>query len=97
MSDSTTLRLTLKGSEEAREDRWAVKSLEFGFVVYGATREEANHAFGEAVTALLNSFGGDEPSLRQYLEDKGVQYQFEQAAAESYFQRHVEVPIGTPV
>ncbi len=96
MNDSATLRLTLKGSEEKREDRWAVKSSEFGFVVYGATREEANQAFGEAVTALLGSFG-DDLSLRRYLEDKGIQYQLATADTESYFQRHVEVPIGASV
>lgn len=100
MSNRVTLELTVRGSEEKREDRWVLRSQEFGFTVYGKTPEEANQAFVDAMTALINSF--DDPSLlRDYLDKKGVQHRFAREAlddrerdTERFFERRLEVTIG---
>ena len=81
MSNGVTLQLTVHGSGEKRKDRWAVRSDEFGFTVYGKTREEAHEAFADALTTLLNSFG-DDGLLRDFLDRKGVLHRFAREAPE---------------
>ena len=71
MTTKVTLELTVRGSEEEREDMWVVRSLEFGFTVYGRTSEEANQAFVDAMTTFILSFGDDLALLRDYLDKKG--------------------------
>ena len=107
MTTRVTLELTVRGGEQEREDRWAVRSQEFGFTVYGKTSEEAHEAFLDAVTTLINSFG-DDALLRDYLDRKGVLHRFaretdpdedheiEEAPEESGepFEQRVEVEIG---
>jgi hypothetical protein len=100
MRRTRTLELRARGVTEEREDRWAVWSQEFGFMVYGRTQEEADKYFLDAITALLNSFEGDS-ELREYLDRKGVQHRFVRVTSasharerEHYFERQLEVPLG---
>ena len=57
---------------EERSDRWACRSPDFGFTVYGATREEARKEVNNAVSALLGSFHGDLAGIRRFLEKRQV-------------------------
>lgn len=71
-----TLELTMTGTKEERDDRWAFTCSELGFTVYGLTEAAAEQALADAVTVLLNSFGGDDSLLRNYLDKKGVKHRF---------------------
>lgn len=70
-----TLELTVTGTDEERGDRWAFTCNELGFTVYGHTREDAQKALADALTAFVNSFG-DNSLLRTYLDSKGVKHRF---------------------
>ena len=59
---------------EERSDRWACRSPEFGFTVYGKTREEARQEVNKALAALLNSFHGDLAAIERFLNQRGVRY-----------------------
>ena len=59
---------------EERSDRWACRSPEFGFTVYGITREEARQEVNKALSALLNSFHGDLAAIERFLNQRGVRY-----------------------
>lgn len=95
----TKLEMAVRVLEEQREDRWAFSSDQFGFTVYGSTRSEADTAFVEALTTLINSFG-DDPLLRSFLDKKGVQHRFaravesEEHGTQRSFERQFEVPLG---
>lgn len=94
MRTGGTLELTVTGSGEERGDRWAVWSNEFGFTVYGKTRAEADEAFVEALTTLINSFG-DDGLLRDYLDRKGVLHRFVREAPGSQEREAREAPDET--
>ena len=91
-----TLQLSLKGVEEKRPDRWVVTSNDFGFFAYGATLEEAQEAMVEGVTALINSFEGDDDQLQRFLDKKGVQYRIYDSTEQrpTMFARQLEVFVG---
>ncbi|PKB70536.1 MAG: hypothetical protein BZY87_10445 [SAR202 cluster bacterium Io17-Chloro-G6] len=95
MSEELVLELKgLSGSVEERDGTWAVRSHDFGFTVYGESREEANEAFDVALEALVNSFGED-GLLRDFLRKKGVEFQFpEEPDRERKFERDVGVTFG---
>lgn len=57
---------------EERTDRWACRSPEFGFTVYGKTREEARQEVPKALAALLGSFHGDLEAIGSFLEKRKV-------------------------
>ena len=57
---------------EERSDRWACRSPDFGFTVYGETREEARKEVSKAVSALLGSFHGDLERIKRFLEKRQV-------------------------
>lgn len=59
---------------EERADRWACRSPELGFIVYGVTREAARGEVNKAVTALLASFHGDIEAIERFLTKRGVPY-----------------------
>ena len=59
---------------EVRADRWACRSPEFGFVVYGKTREAARKEVNKALTALLSGFHGDLDAIDRFLQKRKVQY-----------------------
>lgn len=94
MSNEQVLELKVRGSEEERDGKWAVRSYEFGFTVYGETREAAIEAFDGAVDALVNSFG-DDGLLRNFLDKKGVYYRFPTEPDKMrQFERDVGVTFG---
>ena len=57
-----------------RTDHWACRSLEFGFTVYGTTRESAKSEINKALTALLGSFHGDLEGIKRFLQKRGVKH-----------------------
>ena len=57
---------------EERSDRWACRSPDFGFTVYGETREDARKEVSKAVSALLHSFHGDLERIKRFLEKRQV-------------------------
>ena len=59
---------------EERPDRWACRSPEFGFTVYGKTRQAARLEVNKALTALLSSFHGDMEAISRFLEKRQVRY-----------------------
>ena len=59
---------------ENRSDHWACRSPEFGFTVYGATRESAKSEVNKALTALLGSFHGDLEGIERFLQKRGVKH-----------------------
>ena len=59
---------------EERSDRWACRSPELGFVVYGKTREAARGEVNKALTALLRSFHGDVEAIERFLKKREVPY-----------------------
>lgn len=68
------LRLRLHRPQvEQLDDRWSFWSDQLGFFAYGSSREEAEDAFKDSLTDLVNSFDSDD-ELLDYLERKGVDY-----------------------
>ena len=61
---------------EERTDRWACRSPEFGFTVYGKTRESARQEVNKALAALINSFHGDLDAVDRFLNKRGVRYYY---------------------
>ena len=59
---------------EERSDRWACRSPEFGFTVYGETRQAARLEVNKALTALLGSFHGDMEAIGRFLQKRQVRY-----------------------
>lgn len=59
---------------ENRSDHWACRSPEFGFTVYGATRESAKSEVNKALTALLGSFHGDLEGIERFVKKRGVKH-----------------------
>ena len=59
---------------EERADRWACRSPEFGFTVYGKTREAARQEVNKALAALLHSFHGDVAAIERFLIKREVRY-----------------------
>lgn len=59
---------------EERSDRWACRSPEFGFTVYGETRQAARLEVNKALTALLGSFHGDMEAIGRFLAKRQVRY-----------------------
>lgn len=59
---------------ESRSDHWACRSPEFGFTVYGATRESAKSEVNKALTALLGSFHGDLEGIERFVKRRGVKH-----------------------
>ena len=59
---------------EERADRWACRSPEFGFIVYGKTREAARGEVNKALNALLSSFHGDIEAIDRFLKQRQVPY-----------------------
>ena len=59
---------------EERADRWACRSPELGFVVYGKTREAARGEVNKALNALLSSFHGDIEAIERFLKKREVPY-----------------------
>ena len=57
---------------EERPDRWACRSPEFGFTVYGKSREEARAEVPKALAALLGSFHGDLEGIERFLKKRKV-------------------------
>lgn len=103
MADQFSMKLVLKVTEEEREDRWAVKCLDLGIIVYGESQEDAMKAFNGAVKALVHSFDGDKAGLRAWLDKKGVLYQIinepdhsPELAPADVVERLLEVAVGTP-
>jgi predicted 3-demethylubiquinone-9 3-methyltransferase (glyoxalase superfamily) len=70
-----TFNLSLSGTKEHREDRWAIWSNEFSFFVYGETEEEVEDMYHGAVQALFDSFHQDLQGIEGWLNEKGVRYQ----------------------
>lgn len=104
-----TLDLTLKGTEEQREDRWVVKCLELGIIVYGHTQKEAQGSFFGAVQALVISFGDDDDELTAWLDKKHVNYRLQYGSKEELmmpdavfehepipFRERLRVAVGAP-
>ena len=89
MATGISLELKVNGDKEEREDRWAVESQEFGFIVYGKNEEEADKAFEEAIGAMLNSFSTWD-DLRNYLITKNVHHQVPDEPGR-HFSRSMEV------
>ena len=103
MAYQLSMELVLKVTEEEREDRWAVKCLDLGIIVYGESQEDANEAFNGAVKALVNSFDGDNTGLRAWLDKKGVLHRIINEPARTsvpaqvdVVERLLEVAVGTP-
>ena len=67
-----SMRVTVETEE--RSDRWACRSPEFGFTVYGETRQAARLEVNKALTALLGSFHGDMEAIGRFLEKRQVRY-----------------------
>ena len=61
---------------EERPDRWACYSPEFGFTVYGRTREAARLEVNKALYALLSSFHGDWEAIGRFLEKRQVSHYY---------------------
>ncbi len=59
---------------EKRSDRWACRSPQFGFTVYGETRQAARLEVNKALTALLGSFHGNMEAIGRFLEKRQVRY-----------------------
>lgn len=57
---------------EERADRWACRSPELGFIVYGKTYEAARQEVDKALTALLRSFHGDVEAIEHFLKKREV-------------------------
>ena len=95
---AATVEMAVRVVEEQREDRWAFTSDQFGFTVYGDTRDAAYKAFDEALTTLMNSFSGDDPLLREFLDRKSVQHRLVQVDQITHrsFERQFEVQLGAP-
>ena len=53
---SQSLELTLRVTEEEREDRWVAKCWAMGILVYGTTQDKAREALTGAVQALVDSY-----------------------------------------
>ena len=67
-----SMRVTVETEE--RSDRWACRSPEFGFTVYGQTRQAARLEVNKALTALLGGFHGDMEAIGRFLEKRQVRY-----------------------
>ncbi len=59
---------------EERADRWACRSPEFGFTVYGKTRNAARQEVNKALSALLKSFHGDLDAIERFLKKREVRF-----------------------
>ena len=99
MATKDLLELTLQCVKEEREDRWVVKCLDLGLVVYGKSEQDAEQSFSTAVDALINAVSTSRPRLQSYLNSKGVQYtltSYPDTARSSgvNFTKRLEVPIG---
>ena len=70
----TKVYVQISVETEERADRWACWCPEFGFFVYGATREAARQEVNKALTALLGSFHGDLDAIEQFLKKRDVRY-----------------------
>lgn len=74
MAQRLVVEFSMRGAEEQRGDRYAIRSEVLGFTVYGANLREARKAFSEALTVLIRSFGSDVYRLRDYLDQMGVHH-----------------------
>ncbi len=87
---------------EKREDRWAFYVQEFGFTVYSETEKGGEEAVDDAISALLNSFRGDDEKLRKFLDAHQVKYLFSTVEAASnegirLTRREINVPLAVAV
>ena len=62
---------------EPRKDHWACFVPEFGFTVYGETRESARQEVDVALQVLLDSFRNDMDAIRRFLDSREVRYSIE--------------------
>ena len=56
-----------------RADRWAARSPEFGFTMYGYTKGDAESKVYEAARALVKSYTSKE-GIEAFLKSRGVEY-----------------------
>ena len=68
---------------EPRKDHWACFVPEFGFTVYGETRESARQEVDVALQVLLDSFRQDMDAIRRFLDSRDVRYSIEDDATET--------------
>ena len=57
-----------------RGDCWTCHVPEFGFTVYGASRDAARGEVNNALDALMGSFYGDLDAIERYLHQRKVGY-----------------------
>lgn len=67
---------------EHRRDHWACYVPEFGFTVYGETREAARVEVDVALQVLVDSFRNDTDAVRQFLDNRNVRYSIQEDSAE---------------
>lgn len=84
---------------EQREDRWACYVPEFGFTVYGESREVAKREVDNALATLVGSFDNDLQAISRFLEGRNVNHSIQRdvdvhSQAPVIESRRVEVRIG---
>ena len=95
LNQDATLIVFVKETKEQRADRWAIYCNELNFFAYGATEAEAKKDVQEGVQALVDSFKGDIPKLKAWLDSKGVVYQIVAASeTETTYSRSLEVALA---
>ena len=85
-----------------RGDCWTCHVPEFGFTVYGESRDAARHEVNNALDALLGSFYGDLEAIEQFLNQRNVRYVIHPDAEPDYQtpiaeMSHAEVRIAAAV
>ena len=68
---------------EPRKDHWACFVPEFGFTVYGETRESARREVDVALQVLLDSFRNDMAAIRRFLDGRDVKYSIQDDVKET--------------